>query len=67
VSKPQDEMPQLARPRSGWWSCPHCPHRREYATDQGALAGAAAHLLHVHRVRLTLPIRHHGNLFGGGR
>ena len=51
----------------GWWECHRCAFRRYFATVQGALEGAAAHLMARHRIRLTLPVRHHGGLLGGGR
>lgn len=57
----------MRNPLAGWWSCPLCAFRREYGTDQGAFAGAAKHLLHEHRIRLTLATRSHGGLLGGGR
>jgi hypothetical protein len=59
----------IYRPTAGWWSCtePGCTFRRFYETDKGALAGAAKHLKGDHRIRLVLPVRHHGGLLGGGR
>lgn len=44
----------MAFPRAGWWACPDCRFRRFYATDGGALAGAAQHMLAAHRARLWL-------------
>jgi hypothetical protein len=58
---------ELARPYAGWWSCPDCAFRRHYATDAGALTGAARHMKDAHRVRVVLAARHHGGLLGGGR
>ena len=52
---------------AGWWSCPECQFRRYYETDRGAFNGAARHMKDRHALRLTLPRRHHGGLYGAGR
>lgn len=49
-------------PRAGVWSCHVCGFRRVYATDRGALQGAAQHLMEAHRVRLKIRERHHGGM-----
>lgn len=36
------------------WSCDRCSFYREWSTEVGAVNGVAAHLLQVHRARLTL-------------
>jgi hypothetical protein len=42
-------------PRSGLWCCPSCSFNRVFSTAQGALNGAALHMMTVHRVKLVLP------------
>jgi hypothetical protein len=51
----------------GSWGCPHCSFIRTYGTYEGAVSGAAAHLLERHRIRLKIAPRHHGGMVGGGR
>lgn len=53
--------------RAGWWFCPNCRFRRCYSTPAGAMEGIGKHLLNEHGVRLALPRRHHGGLYGAGR
>lgn len=62
-----DQATRIVVNGAGPWSCPRCPFSRTYATDQGALQGAAKHLLEAHRVRLMIEPRSHGGLYGGGR
>lgn len=62
-----DDVPRVLVRGAGLWSCPRCPFQREYATEQGALQGAAKHLLEAHKVRLMIEPRSHGGLYGGGR
>jgi hypothetical protein len=47
---------------TGWWQCPRCPFRREFATTQGALRGPSKHLRDAHQVRAELPREHFGGL-----
>lgn len=64
----RDHIPeQLQMPKAGEFRCALCSFVRTFGTDKGALDGAAKHMLEAHRVRLTLPVRSHGGLYGGER
>jgi len=64
VSEPVRDR-EIDRPRAGWWRCIECLFRRYFATDKGALSGAARHMKERHGVRVTLPTRHHPGMVHG--